>query len=87
MTDSNHTIVRQFWSHVFRKPDSVAAIVKNEAKGEKPVVVTGGMHPGVIPTATLIEPSKYRSVTWKQSALIVAEIMLFLREQAEIPSF
>ena len=81
MKSSNHTIVRQFWSHVFKKPDSVAAIVKNEAKGERAVIITAGIHPGAIPATSIIEPSKYRNVTWKQSALIVGEIMLYLRNK------
>lgn len=79
MSNSNHTIVRQFWSHVYKKPDSVAVFVKNQAKGEKAVIITGGIHPGGIPTTSMIEPPKYRRVSWRQSGLIVSELMLFLK--------
>lgn len=81
MTSSNPTIVRQFWSHVVNKPESTATFVKNKATDQKPVVVTPIGHYGTVAPAVVIPPPAYREVTWEQAAHIVAEVMIYLREQ------
>ena len=77
---SNQTIVRQFWSHVFHSPKKTATFVRNMAKESPQVIISPMGMPGITPTTVFVDPPKYREVSWEQSALIVAEVMFYLKE-------
>lgn len=78
---SNKTLVRQFWSHVFNTPDKAAILAKNESKhGSDDLYFMSAGYPGAGPTWIPEAPS-HREVTWRECGLIVAELMVFLRDQ------
>ncbi len=77
MANNHHeSLVRQFWTHVFEKPDLPAVFVKNLAQSETRVV--GGAHPHTIPSFVRVKPKAYRTLTWADSGHLVAEIMAYL---------
>jgi long-chain acyl-CoA synthetase len=78
---SNKTLVRQFWSHVFHTPDRTAVLTKNQAEhNSSDLVLLSAGYPGAGPTWIPETPS-HRNVSWKDCGLIVAELMVHLKQQ------
>lgn len=75
MANHNESLVRQFWSHVFEKPDKLAVYVKNQAKLE--TYVFGGGVPPARPVVAQVKAAPYRSLTWRQCGHLVAELMSY----------
>jgi len=72
----NESLVRRFWTHVFEKPEKPAVFVKNQAPSETRIV--GGAHALIPPVIVRVKPKAYRTLTWKESGHIVAELMAYL---------
>ncbi len=72
----HESLVRRFWTHVFESPAKPAVHVRNQAPSETRVI--GGAHAHVAPVTVRVEPKPYRTLTWRDSGLIVAELMAYL---------
>lgn len=72
----NESLVRRFWTHVFEKPEKPAVFVRNQARSETRII--GGAHALIPPVIVRVKPKAYRTITWKESGLLVAELMAYL---------
>lgn len=81
MTTNKNTIVRQFWSHVFTRSSDPSALVANKGPMQDTIIVTGGGHYGMGPSAVTLKRPTFRTLNWQECGYLVAEIMLFLRER------
>ena len=76
MNNSNNTIVRRFWSHVYNMPDNTGFYVRNESPNQGSVVVP--VFSSVGATAVTTPPVPYLPLSWRHSGYLVAEAMMFL---------